>query len=204
MRCGSAESCGPPHQNRRRADGLRSAQETEWSCVGCGPARLLQTEPWVVGWVEVAIWDCKVVTEVIPDPWKEKKREKAGWKGGVMSIGCPHRSGKPPSDTVAGWSSLVAREAHNLEVVGSNPAPATCFDGSETRLPSGYTKGRHPRVTAFSRSIASSGNDFERRRWSRFGDLDPSRATPWPALRSSADPISAETLDCLSVSRRLG
>ncbi len=27
--------------------------------------------------------------------------------------------------TVAGWSSLVAREAHNLEVVGSNPAPAT-------------------------------------------------------------------------------
>ncbi len=25
---------------------------------------------------------------------------------------------------VAGWSSQVAREAHNLEVVGSNPAPA--------------------------------------------------------------------------------
>ena len=29
------------------------------------------------------------------------------------------------NNTVAGWSSLVAREAHNLEVVGSNPAPAT-------------------------------------------------------------------------------
>ena len=26
---------------------------------------------------------------------------------------------------LAGWSSPVAREAHNLEVVGSNPAPAT-------------------------------------------------------------------------------
>ncbi len=25
----------------------------------------------------------------------------------------------------AGWSSLVAREAHNLEVIGSNPIPAT-------------------------------------------------------------------------------
>src|SRR5580700_5749946 len=25
----------------------------------------------------------------------------------------------------AGWSSLVARQAHNLKVVGSNPAPAT-------------------------------------------------------------------------------
>ena len=26
---------------------------------------------------------------------------------------------------VAGWSSPVAREAHNLEVTGSNPVPAT-------------------------------------------------------------------------------
>ena len=24
----------------------------------------------------------------------------------------------------AGWSSMVARKAHNLEVVGSNPTPA--------------------------------------------------------------------------------
>jgi hypothetical protein len=28
---------------------------------------------------------------------------------------------------VAGWSSLVARQAHNLKVVGSNPAPATNY-----------------------------------------------------------------------------
>ena len=28
----------------------------------------------------------------------------------------------------AGWSSLVARRAHNPEVVGSNPAPATNFN----------------------------------------------------------------------------
>ena len=27
--------------------------------------------------------------------------------------------------TIAGWSSLVARRAHNPKVVGSNPAPAT-------------------------------------------------------------------------------
>jgi hypothetical protein len=27
----------------------------------------------------------------------------------------------------AGWSSLVARQAHNLKVAGSNPAPATSF-----------------------------------------------------------------------------
>ena len=30
--------------------------------------------------------------------------------------------------TDAGWSSLVARRAHNPKVVGSNPAPATNFD----------------------------------------------------------------------------
>jgi hypothetical protein len=28
----------------------------------------------------------------------------------------------------AGWSSLVARRAHNPKVVGSNPAPATSFN----------------------------------------------------------------------------
>jgi len=27
--------------------------------------------------------------------------------------------------SVAGWSSLAARRAHNPKVVGSNPAPAT-------------------------------------------------------------------------------
>ena len=28
---------------------------------------------------------------------------------------------------IAGWSSLVARQAHNLKVAGSNPAPAPNF-----------------------------------------------------------------------------
>ena len=31
------------------------------------------------------------------------------------------------TDTDAGWSSPVARQAHNLKVVGSNPTPATNF-----------------------------------------------------------------------------
>jgi hypothetical protein len=29
------------------------------------------------------------------------------------------------ASNIAGWSSPVAREAHNLEVAGSNPVPAT-------------------------------------------------------------------------------
>ncbi len=37
--------------------------------------------------------------------------------------------------TDAGWSSLVARRAHNPKVVGSNPAPATKYN--EAHLKSG-------------------------------------------------------------------
>ena len=34
-------------------------------------------------------------------------------------------SDQPPPITAAGWSSPVARQAHNLKVPGSNPGPAT-------------------------------------------------------------------------------
>ena len=33
---------------------------------------------------------------------------------------------------IAGWSSQVARRAHNPKVVGSNPAPAIAFDFKST------------------------------------------------------------------------
>ena len=32
----------------------------------------------------------------------------------------------------AGWSSPVARQAHNLKVAGSNPAPATKYSKNST------------------------------------------------------------------------
>ena len=35
------------------------------------------------------------------------------------------REGKNKKTNIAGWSSSVARRAHNPKVVGSNPAPAT-------------------------------------------------------------------------------
>jgi hypothetical protein len=37
------------------------------------------------------------------------------------------RGGSPALAIFAGWSSPVARQAHNLKVVGSNPTPATRF-----------------------------------------------------------------------------
>ncbi len=36
-----------------------------------------------------------------------------------------HKTQKQITHTKAGWSSTVARQAHNLKVAGSNPAPAT-------------------------------------------------------------------------------
>ena len=35
------------------------------------------------------------------------------------------RTAEKKKVNIAGWSSLVARRAHNPKVVGSNPAPAT-------------------------------------------------------------------------------
>src|SRR6185312_11299298 len=39
-----------------------------------------------------------------------------------------------PADVGAGWSSPVARQAHNLKVAGSNPAPATNHQAAFGRL----------------------------------------------------------------------
>ena len=42
------------------------------------------------------------------------------------------------TDINAGWSSPVARQAHNLKVAGSNPAPATNITNSQKTLASGW------------------------------------------------------------------
>ena len=41
----------------------------------------------------------------------------------------------PRSQEIAGWSSPVARQAHNLKVVGSNPTPATNFENLGVHAP---------------------------------------------------------------------
>src|SRR5271155_5575769 len=57
------------------------------------------------------------------------------------------RSGRFSLSSVAGWSSLVARQAHNLKVAGSNPAPAPNLKPPETPEVSffqGLTEGQFP------------------------------------------------------------
>ncbi|HUG66161.1 MAG TPA: hypothetical protein VMM76_00315, partial [Pirellulaceae bacterium] len=66
------------------------------------------------------------------------------------------------------------------------------------------TKGRRPDTPAFSRSIASSGNEFECRGESRMGHLDIERDSSRINSRRRTWLISAKSLGCLGVSRRSG
>lgn len=53
--------------------------------------------------------------------------EPAGQRQGQRDEWCAPAADRPAGAFIceAGWSSLVARQAHNLEVVGSSPTPAT-------------------------------------------------------------------------------
>src|SRR5271156_2904306 len=70
----------------------------------------------------------------------------------------PHRPSRSATDrcdpTDAGWSSPVARQAHNLKVVGSNPTPATTSKSSSVgqtdRRGFGAAKGPDPALSQIS------------------------------------------------------
>ena len=76
----------------------------------------------------------------------------------LMTIQSPISSksprGTPKATTaslqVAGWSSPVARQAHNLKVAGSNPAPATNTNSSMISM-SWASAAVHRPLTALSR-----------------------------------------------------
>src|SRR5437763_6085264 len=63
-----------------------------------------------------------------------------------ICFGLPSRHNYP-----AGWSSLVARQAHNLKVAGSNPAPATNLLAALARL--AQISRRSPSATIQSSSV---------------------------------------------------
>src|SRR3979409_1806034 len=56
-------------------------------------------------------------------------QEASGWyrsaPSGVGQISFRARFFEGAQRFIAGWSSPVARQAHNLKVIGSNPIPAT-------------------------------------------------------------------------------
>ena len=55
--------------------------------------------------------------------------------------------------SIAGWSSLVARWAHNPEVVGSNPAPATNMALKSSQNVSSLVQAIETVVTSYSGRI---------------------------------------------------
>ena len=62
---------------------------------------------------------------LLPKQWKSRSSPgiEAGAHIPFTMLNTPHAQLGVPGD--AGWSSPVARQAHNLKVTGSNPVPAT-------------------------------------------------------------------------------
>src|SRR5690606_1537798 len=70
-------------------------------------------------------------------------------KGGPIGV-CRDTNG------AAGWSSPVARQAHNLKVVGSNPTPATTISSQEAAPPGGFFAFGAGRVGSCFRSATGT------------------------------------------------
>jgi hypothetical protein len=59
---------------------------------------------------------------------RDKKMTGRSFHSGWRLLHNGPREAKPAFQFIAGWSSPVARQAHNLKVKGSNPFPATKFN----------------------------------------------------------------------------
>ena len=74
----------------------------------------------------------------------------------------------------AGWSSPVARQAHNLKVVGSNPTPATTQAPENIDVFRGFLCAASPNVGKLSTRAAAHGIHLQStndRAWLRHGAL---------------------------------
>ena len=60
--------------------------------------------------------------------------------------------------SIAGWSSLAARRAHNPKVVGSNPTPATTFSAT---VPVAIATGARPNSAMTCRPCSAGRNTIE-------------------------------------------
>jgi hypothetical protein len=73
---------------------------------------------------------------------QESNRRSYRGAAGVKNLKKELPKGDSPriflEQVIAGWSSLVARQAHNLKVVGSNPTPATNLSVGQNSLAVGF------------------------------------------------------------------
>ena len=83
------------------------------------PDRLMRTQTRLVTHATVLLWGFVTIYDLEP---------LRPFHSGRCLLHSGHRAPEVPAARVsAGWSSPVARQAHNLKVAGSNPAPATKF-----------------------------------------------------------------------------
>src|SRR6267142_4194650 len=84
-----------------------------------GTANMSSVSPATPAWAQLGECSCPtVVLKVVRPLDLPASRVRIEEQAAARS----NRAGGPHG---AGWSSPVAREAHNLEVAGSNPVPAT-------------------------------------------------------------------------------
>ncbi len=107
---------------------------------------------------------------------RKNPTERLDWRGiagiaqlvehNLAKVGVAGSSPVSRSPGDAGWSSLVARRAHNPEVVGSNPTPATTRrTDARTRTDAGDEGRSHlcassttaASVRLFVRAVSSAG-----------------------------------------------
>ena len=121
-----------------------------------------------------------------------RTHKSAGWRVPPKPEGRRRKQPECEDNSTAGWSSPVARQAHNLKVVGSNPTPATTFKGfPATETPFFYW------VIANTRGISPIPHRLQPDE-TRGSTVDTSAdtfraiasivATQWPHGKSRADP----------------
>ena len=96
---------------------------------------------------------------------------------------------------VAGWSSPVAREAHNLEVTGSNPVPATCRFSRPAQFPRNPLQPQWwQRVLSFSaaprRRMREPAASHFASQWRRISRYSLGRPPALPRRASARPPAS--------------
>jgi hypothetical protein len=94
---------------------------------------------------------------------RDKKMTGRSFHSGWRLLHNGPREAKPAFQFIAGWSSPVARQAHNLKVRGSNPLPATKLRPLGQRL-SGRFRFRVVRLCRAGQSIEIQGLTVSSRR----------------------------------------
>ncbi len=73
-----------------------------------------------------------------------------------------------PTQTVAGWSSPVARQAHNLKVTGSNPVPATKTTKAPGPQPGAFVRSRYTPLRRCAAGNSAAGTAHRVAKWGMF------------------------------------